>query len=191
MAAYEKYVEGLKFLAGMIDEPKKEVVDFFAMVLQEQLPVDKSNIYELYRGDIDSWEGEQNKKEDILNLDNDAKALNDAYQKKVAAAKARELFAKNQRELKSIEAQFVGFGVIKEGESTAGFRGRMAPSAFFIGRMLAAKHPLEKILDPNELVEEKKAVGKEYLEHFEKKDTQWALEMIYENISGETRYLIK
>lgn len=35
MAAYEKYVEGLKFLAGMVDEPKKEVVDFFAMVLQD------------------------------------------------------------------------------------------------------------------------------------------------------------
>lgn len=181
MDAYEKYVEGLKFLAGMIDEPRKEVVDFFAMVLQEQLPVDKSNIYELYRSGIDSWEGDQHKKDDIRNLDDDAKALNDAYQKKVAAAKARELFAKNQRALKSIEAQFVGFGVIKEGESTPGFRGRMAPSAFFIGRMLAAKHPLEKILDPNELVEEKKAVGKEYLEHFEKKDTQWALEMIYEN----------
>ena len=181
MAAYEKYVEGLKFLAGMIDEPRKEVVDFFAMVLQEQLPVDKSNIYELYRGGIDSWDGDQSKKNEIHDLDEDTKALNDAYQKKVAAAKARELFAKNQRAFKSIEAQFVGFGVIKEGEGTPGFRGRMAPSAFFIGRMLAAKHPLEKILDPNELVEEKKAVGKEYLDHFEKKDTQWALEMIYEN----------
>lgn len=181
MAAYEKYVEGLKFLAGMVAEPKKEVVDFFAMVLQEQLPVDKRNIYELYRGGIDSWDGDQSKKNEIRDLDEDTKALNDAYQKKVAAAKARELFAKNQRALKSIEAQFVGFGVIKEGESTPGFRGRMAPSAFFIGRMLAANHPLEKILDPNELVEEKKAVGKEYLEHFEKKDTQWALEMIYEN----------
>lgn len=181
MDAYEKYVEGLKFLAGMVDEPKKEVVDFFAMVLQEQLPVDKSNIYELYRGGIDSWEGDQNKKNEILGLDDDAKELNEEYQKKVAAAKARELFAKNQRELKSIEAQFVGSGVLIEGAGTAGFRGRMAPSAFFIGRMLAAEHPLEKILDPNELVEEKKQVGKEYLEHLEKKDTTWALEKMYEN----------
>ena len=181
MAAYEKYVEGLKFLAGMIDEPKKEVVDFFAMVLQEQLPVDKSNIYELYRGGLDSWDENQNKKSEILGLDNDAKELNEEYQKKVAAAKARELFAKNQRALKSIEAQFVGSGVIKEGEGTPGFRGRMAPSAFFIGRMLAKKYSLEQILDPNELVKEKKAVGEEYLAHFEKKDTQWALEMIYEN----------
>ena len=181
MVAYEKYIKGLEYLAGMKEEPEKEVVEFFKQELRVNLPMNKADIFELYRGNIDSWEVEDYEKEDYLNLDEHSRKLNDLYQKKVAPAKAREMFAKNQCNVYNLNAQFFGELNVDNMPWVYGYRNRMSPSAFCVGRMLAKKYPLEKIMDPKELVAEKKEIAKEYLEHREKKDLAWVTEKMYEN----------
>ena len=181
MVAYEKYIKGLEYLAGMKDEPEKEVEEFFKHELRVNLPVNKANIFELYRGSFDSWEGSEDEKQDYLDLDDHARKLNDVYQKRVAPAKAREMFAKNQCNVSTLNAQFFGELDIDKLPTEYGYRNRMSPSAFCVGRMLAEGHSLEKIMDPRELQDEKKKIAQEYLVHREKKDFAWVTEKMYEN----------
>lgn len=167
--SYEKYIQGLEFLAGITMDVAPEVKHFFKYQLCEVLPVDNT-IYEKCRtGEVNKDTGVSGKEYDE-NLDEHTKNMNLKYQAALAPAMARELFTKNLSSVYFIEAQFVGEGTMAKLPDKSFFKKRMTPSAFCAAKMLLTGASLEDILDPNALKEKKEQIGKEYLALYNRGD---------------------
>ena len=175
MNAYENYINGLKYLAGMTNEIKPEVSKFFedelhVPLLKDHEEYEKFRQVELKKLDEDLQREGKNVKAEVM----------DQYRKLVARTKARELFSKRNVDFMAIERQFIGDYTSKKGAvATDPYNNRMTPTAFCMARMLLNGYRLEDIFDPRALLEEKKKVGQEYIDRREKKDTTWYANEMY------------
>ena len=177
--SYEKYIKGLEYLAGITTELDPEVKHFFKHELCEVLPDDKESIYEKCRtGEVDKNTGASGKEYDDQ-LDEYTKGVNLEYQKRLAPVKARELFAKNLAKTHYLEVQFLGEGTMDKMPINTHFIKRMTPAAFCFAKMVLKGYSLERILDPQELVKEKKLIGQEYLDLYKKNDVATYVDEMY------------
>ena len=185
MAAYGKYVEGLKYFAGMTDELKPEVEMFFEKELRfkfvKNLNYPEGSLLESYR------KGEQ---PNLKIFDTDKPITEEeerkvkAYQEAIAEAKAKEVFTRQQIHHLPLEEQFLGDYIQKRDANKvalpSGFNNRVTPTAFCVGRMLADGCSLEEIMDPRALLEKKKEIGEEYKGYLERGDAKTYGEKMYE-----------
>ena len=154
MAAYENYIKGLKYLAGMTNEVEPEVKNLFENELRVPIQLDKSAYDKFRKGGKQVYESNDEKKN----------RLTHEYSNATAQTKARELFSKQGVVFKAAERQFIGDYVEREGRNTKPpFIDRITPTAFCVGKMLQMGHRLEDIMDPRKLLEEKQAVGNAYI----------------------------
>ena len=181
--SYEKYMQGLKYLAGMTNEVQPEVRRFFEEDMRVVL-FDKESEYESYRTGMEEPAIDEKEK------------LKKTYQNAMAPVKAKQLFAKQAQKFEAIERQFIGNYIknpnrIRESYHTD----RVDPSSYCVGLMLQKGYSLDNILDPRALLEEKKEVGKKYIEIRESKDANWYTEEMYKNseamIKGFQEYVKK
>lgn len=165
MIAYGKYVKGLEYFAGMEEKLDQEVVDFYARKIGVMI-IDEKELKNWRAIEVTPPKTEYNK-------------LNQQFRKLMAPAKAREIFMKQTIETyNEICEQFIG----KQARSLTMkgiFNGRMSAAAFCVGQMLLNGHPLEKILDENELQDEKKIIGDDYMQHREAQDNEWYANEMY------------
>ncbi|MBR5597311.1 MAG: hypothetical protein IKW30_07885 [Lachnospiraceae bacterium] len=175
MIAYEKYLKGLEYFAGIRKDMEPELASFYKNELNMNTVDD---VYEKYR-----WEKEETDLEEAEllepKLDEEEKAYLDEYQKLAAKGKAREIFTKQKTSnFMTVEEQFLGDTVKNMKEFP--FTKRMTPSAFCVGRMLHKGYHLEDIMDPAALHEAKNEVAKEYLGFVERKDRKGYGEALYD-----------
>ena len=182
MVAYRKYIQGLQYYAGMINEIQPEVREFFADELH--LPFMEKHgsmiLFEAYR----KGEEPNLKPFDDEPITPTEKRNIETYQKLVAKAKARELFAFQQINFEPMQKQFLG-DTLAEWESKnkgvpEGFTLRGTPTNYCIGRMLMEGYDLEDIMDPRLLQKEKQAIGAEYMDFLSRGDVKPYGNMMYE-----------
>ena len=165
MIAYGKYVKGLEYFAGMEEKLDQEVVDFYARKIGVIINDEK---------ELKNWRAIE-----VTPPKTEHDKLNQQFRKLMAPAKAREIFMKQSIEtFNEICEQFIG----KQARSLTMkgiFNGRMSAAAFCVGQMLLMGHPLEKILDENELQDEKKIIGDDYMQHREAQDNEWYANEMY------------
>ena len=165
MIAYGKYVKGLEYFAGMEEKLDQEVVDFYARKIGVMINDEK---------ELKNWRAIE-----VTPPKTEYNKLNQQFRKLMAPAKAREIFMKQTIETyNEICEQFIG----KQARSLTMkgiFNGRMSAAAFCVGQMLLNGHPLEKILDENELQDEKKIIGADYMQHREAQDNEWYANEMY------------
>ena len=165
MIAYGKYVKGLEYFAGMEEQLDQEVVDFYARKIGVMINDEK---------ELKNWRAIE-----VTLPKTEHDKLNQQFRKLMAPAKAREIFMKQSIEtFNEICEQFIG----KQARSLTMkgiFNGRMSAAAFCVGQMLLNGHPLEKILDENELQDEKKIIGADYMQHREAQDNEWYANEMY------------
>ena len=165
MIAYGKYVKGLEYFAGMEEQLDQEVSDFYESKLGVVINDEK---------ELKNW-----RTIEVTPPKTEHDKLNQQFRKLMAPAKAREIFTKQTIEtFNEICEQFIG----KQARSLTMkgiFNGRMSVAAFCVGQMLLEGHPLEKILDENELQDEKKIIGADYMKHREAQDNEWYANEMY------------
>ena len=165
MIAYGKYVKGLEYFAGMEEQLDQEVSDFYESKLGVVINDEK---------ELKNW-----RTIEVTPPKTEHDKLNQQFRKLMAPAKAREIFTKQTIEtFNEICEQFIG----KQARSLTMkgiFNGRMSVAAFCVGQMLLEGHPLEKILDENELQDEKKIIGADYMQHREAQDNEWYANEMY------------
>ena len=165
MIAYGKYVKGLEYFAGMEEKLDQEVVDFYARKIGVMINDEK---------ELKNWRAIE-----VTLPKTEHDKLNQQFRKLMAPAKAREIFMKQSIEtFNEICEQFIG----KQARSLTMkgiFNGRMSVAAFCVGQMLLEGHPLEKILDENELQDVKKIIGDDYMQHREAQDNEWYANEMY------------
>ena len=104
----------------------------------------------------------------------------DVYQKSIAKMKARELYSKQAIGFDLLTNQFLGdYLKSKDKADIYPYRDRLTPAVFCIGAMLNAGYKLEDIMDPTALLEEKKKIGQDYIDHRQAKDVQWYVKSMY------------
>ena len=165
MIAYGKYVKGLEYFAGMEEQLDQEVSDFYESKLGVVINDEK---------ELKNWRAIE-----VTLPKTEHDKLNQQFRKLMAPAKAREIFTKQTIEtFNEICEQFIG----KQARSLTMkgiFNGRMSVAAFCVGQMLLEGHPLEKILDENELQDVKKIIGDDYMQHREAQDNEWYANEMY------------
>ena len=170
IVSYEKYMQGLKYLAGMTNEVQPEVERFFKEDMR--IPLLKEDYeYEQYRTGVEEPAITEEDK------------LEKVYQKAIAPAKAREFFSRQSIMTKAIEIQFLGTDYIDNPNTFSAypFTDRNTPAAFCVGKLLQMGYSLDEVLDPRALQDVKKEVGAFYKEIRDNNNVALYTEEMYKN----------
>lgn len=163
---YNRYLDGLAYMAGMTDELSPETNKFFTEKLRAPITTDPT--YAKYRK-LDERELKETQSEELQ-----------IYQKRVAPVYARRIYAKSIESTDTLEYQFIPDYPSENRRKVKLVRDRITPVSFLIGRMLAEGYSLDDVMDPNKFREEKKRLGDEYIQHRESGDNAWYINKMYE-----------
>ena len=105
----------------------------------------------------------------------------DEYQKAIAKMKARELYSKQALGFGVLRDNFIGDYVDRKDKvKMAPFGDRQTPGTVCVAMMLMKGYKLEEIMDPTALLDEKKEIGQEYINHRQAGDVQWYVKTMYD-----------